>query len=59
MILYNAQSRTVKDSSKIEFLRNLRIEAKKAHNKIRADALKVLINSIYGMSGDKYKKFYD
>lgn len=41
-----------------EALVNKRLEAKRAGNKIVADALKIVINGLFGKLGNKYSKIY-
>lgn len=58
MIEYGLLSRNVRDPNKFVEIRDSRLVYKRAGDK-RANSLKLLINSVYGASGDKYNNLFD
>lgn len=59
MIKYDMLSRNVSNKRIYEDMYRERVEAKKSGDKARANALKLILNSTYGASKDKYNALYD
>lgn len=59
MIAHDTLSRNIKDKNKFVEIRDLRLEYKRTHKDELSYSLKILINSIFGASGDKYNDLYD
>lgn len=59
MIVHDTLSRNIKDKNKFVEIRDLRLEYKRSHKDELSYSLKILINSVFGASGDKYNNLYD
>ena len=59
MICWDTLSRNISSPEKFVEIRDLRLHYKKTKNKGLDYALKILINSVFGASGDKYNDLYD
>ena len=55
---YGLMSRAVPSDEKFRYIRDERIKLKKAKNPLQ-EALKLIINSVYGTFGDQYNPLYD
>lgn len=58
MILYDLLSRSVKDKEKFKHIVNMNVELKKLKDP-RRPIYKLICNTAYGCSGDKYNPMYD
>ena len=59
MTLKNKLSRNIPSYKIFQDVLDTRMEAKKAGDKATANALKLVVNSTFGASGDKYNDLYD
>ena len=59
MTLKNKLSRNIPSYKVFQDVLDTRMEAKKAGDKATANALKLVVNSTFGASGDKYNDLYD
>ena len=59
MIFHNLLSRNCKDNQKFKQIFDERVKAKKEGKKEYQMALKIVLNSTYGASGDKYSTLFD
>lgn len=58
MVVYNLASRKIKNPNRIKDLMEQRLEFKKMKDS-RANSLKIVINSLFGVSGDPNSEIYD
>ena len=59
MIKYNFNSRNIKDSSMYKNIYDERVRAKKNKEKAKANALKQIVNTVYGAMKSKFNQLFD
>ena len=59
MTIYGYTSRNIPSPQIFETVLDNRMEAKKAGDKATADALKLVVNTTYGASKNRYNELYD